>query len=369
MAADLAMELTDVTVREAAQMPGRDYTADQRIEAGLAVDDLGVERIQTGFPVAGGPEVEVTRELGPRVDADTVAIARAIAGDVEAAVDAGADLVEVFAPVSDRHLEYDLQKPREAVLEQWRGAVDVALDAGAEVRVAVLDAFRTDREHLRTVLDRFDDVGSVGLADTVGRRGPTTVRQTLEALRTDTDLDRVSVHFHNDLGLGVANVLAAAKCGVGNADVSVAALGERVGNPALEEVVVAGVLEYDEAFGVEADRLVPVAERVLDALGESVSQRKPILGAEATRHEAGLHTAAMLAEPSTFEPFDPARFGGRRTLVFGRGTGRGGARALLERVGVEPTDERVAAFLDLLADRGPLDQHEAEALARRRFGE
>ncbi|MEF8773530.1 MAG: citramalate synthase [Halobacteriales archaeon] len=363
----MSMELTDVTIREAAQMPGRSYDRDQRIDAGLAIDRLGVDRIQTGFPAAGEVERAVTAALSARVDAETVAIARALEGDVAAALEADADVVEVFAPLSDLHLEYDVGKSRGEVLEMLAAAVDQVRDAGAIARVGVVDAFRTDVRHLRTLFDRFPDVRRIGLADTVGCCGPPTVRSTLDGL--DADPDRVSVHFHNDIALGVANVLAAYERGVGNADVSVAALGERVGNPALEEVVVAGDLEHDETFGVETDRLIPAAEEVLDALGESVSDRKPVLGREAVRHEAGLHTAVMLEEPATFEPFDPARFGGERVLVFGEGTGRGGATKLLQRAGVEPTDDAVETFLALLAERGPLDRSEAETLAREELGD
>lgn len=361
------MRLTDVTVREAAQMPGRSYTADQRIRAGKAIDRLGVDRIQPGFPVAGETEREVVRELSATVDAETVAIARALEGDVEAALDSNADVIEVFAPVSDLHLEHDLGKPREEVLTMLDDAVELARDGGAEVRLAVLDGFRTAHEHLLTVFERFDDVPAVGLADTVGRRSPKSVRSTLDRLSTHVDMDRVGVHFHNDLGVGPANVVTAYECGVANADVSVGALGERVGNPALEEVVAVGDLEYDDAFGVEPERLVPVAEEALDALGEEVSDRKPVLGREATTHEAGLHTAAMLDEPSLFEPFDPGRFGGERTLVFGEGTGRGGARKLLERADVASDEETVDRFLDLLDERGPMDQHAAQDLAEREF--
>src|SRR5699024_8943804 len=139
------------------------------------------------------------------------------------------------------------------------------------------------------------------------------------------------------------------ECGVGNADLSIAALGERVGNPALEEVVAVGDLEYGESFGVDPQRLIPVADEVLDALDEEISARKPILGREATTHEAGLHTAAMLDEPSAFEPFDPSRFGGERTLIFGEGTGRGGARKILESVGFEPDEDTISNFLELLS--------------------
>ncbi len=358
------MILTDVTVREASQMPGRSYSADQRIQAGLAIDRLGVDRIQAGFPVTGEVDQEVTRELAARADAEIGAIARALPGDVEAALDADAEAVEVFAPFNDHHLEHDLGKPREEVLEMVESAVGTLLDGGVRVRVAVLDAFRTDHEHLATVAERFGDDATVGLADTVGCRSPKTVRETLDRLSAVVDLDRVSVHFHNDLGVGTANVLAAYECGVANADVAIAALGERVGNPALEEVVATGDLEYDDSFGVDPGRLVPVAEDVLAALGEEVSERKPVLGREATTHEAGLHTAAMLDEPSLFEPFDPARFGGKRTLVFGEGTGRGGARILRPRAGAAPTEETAAEPGAPRAARGPMDQDEATELAR-----
>lgn len=361
------MRLTDVTVREAAQMPGRSYSADQRIRAGKAIDGLGVDRIQPGFPAAGEVESEVVREVSAAVDADTVAIARALERDVEAALDSNADVIEVFAPVSEAHLEHDLGKSREEALTMLEDAVTLARDGGAEVRLGLIDGFRTAHEHLLTVFERFDDVSTVGLADTVGRRSPKTVRSTLDRLSDHVNLDRVGVHFHNDLGVGPANVVTAYECGVANADVSIAALGERVGNPALEEVVAVGDLEYDDAFGVDPERLVPAAEEVLDALGEEISARKPVLGREATTHEAGLHTAAMLDEPSLYEPFDPARFGGERTLVFGEGTGRGGARTLLERAGVEPSAETVGRFLELLDERGPMDQQAARELAERKF--
>lgn len=361
------MQLTDVSVREGAQMPGRSYTAEQRIRAGQAIDRLGVDRIQPGFPAAGEVEQEVVRELSATVEAETVAIARALERDVEAALSANADVIEVFAPISEAHLEHDLDKSREEVLTMLEDAVLLAQEEGAEVQLAVLDGFRTAHEHLITVFDRFDDMPMIGLADTVGRRSPKSVRSTLDHLSAHVDLERVSVHFHNDLGVGPANVMTAYECGVANADVSIGALGERVGNPALEEVVAVSDLEYDDALGIDLEQIVPVAEEVLDIFDEQYSARKPILGREATTHEAGLHTAAMLEEPSLFEPFDPARFGGERTLIFGEGTGRGGATKLLAQVGVDPTDDQVTQFLKLLEEHGPMDQTAAQELAERRF--
>lgn len=358
------MQLTDVTVREASQMPGRSYDAEQRIEAGRAIDRLGVARIQSGFPAVGDIDHQVTETLSEETDAPTVAIARAIPSDVEAALTANAEIIEVFAPVSDAHLDKDLHTSREEVFQMFGEAIDTASDGGAIPRIGVLDAFRTDPEHLVTLFDRFDDVVEFGLADTVGRRSPRGVGTILSQLVDHIDPGRLGVHFHNDLGVGVANVLAAKDYDVGWADVSIAALGERVGNPALEEVVAAGVLEHSESFGIDEKLLIPVARDVLAALGEEVSPRKPILGEEAVRHEAGIHTAAMLDDPSLFEPFDPSRFGGQRTLVFGDGTGRGGAKKLLAEASVSTSDSNIDELLTRLAEEGPLDHDAARELAR-----
>lgn len=361
------MLLNDVTLREGDQMPGRDYSVEQKVAAGRALDDLGVGFVQAGFPVTGEKDREVIRRLGAETDTPTVALARSVTGDVDAALDAEADVVEVIIPLSDLQLEYALGKSREEAVAMAREAVDRAVDGGAEVHVTLVDAFRTEVEHLVAFVEAFDDVPFVTLADTVGARAPPTVASTLADLGSEVPLDRIGVHFHDDVGLATANALTAYDAGVAKADVSVASLGERAGNPALEEVVVAGATEYGTAFGVDEERLVPACEAVLDHLGESVEPRKGILGEEVTEHESGIHTAAMLREPSVFEPFDPAAFGGERRLLFGRGTGRSAARVLLDRVGVDPTPEHVEQLLDALAREGPMETDEALAFTESQF--
>jgi isopropylmalate/homocitrate/citramalate synthase len=359
------MKLKDVTLREAAQMPDRSYTADQRVEAGRALDDLGVAFVQAGFPATGAPDPEVVERLAASTDATVAALARPLEGDVEAALDADAEVVDLFGPLSERQLTHSLGKPRETVLEMLETARDRVVDAGARPHLSVVDAFRTDHDHLAAFFERFPDAENVTLADTVGCRTPTEVREFLDALADrGVDRSRVGVHFHDDLGVATTNVLAADEAGVGFADVSVASLGERAGNPALEEVVVAGTLARDASFGTDPSEVIPACRSVLAALDEEIPARKAILGAEVTTHESGIHTEAMLHEPSTFEPFDPSTFGGERTLLFGAGTGESGAATLLERADV---DGDPGAFLELLREEGPLDYDEAVALARRRF--
>lgn len=338
------MKLLDLTLREGEQRPGVQYSVDQKVNAARELDSLGVDYIQVGFPVADGRTAAVCDRVN--LTASTTGIARAIPQDVEAAIDADVDVVDLFAPTSDRQLEHVLGKNREELTEAVAEAADVAHDHGVEVHFSAMDGFRTEPTALD---DLFTTVNAdlYTIADTVGSRTPAGVVDHLEAL--DIDLSSVGVHFHDDLGVGTANALAAARLGVGKADVSVAGLGERAGNTAFEEVVAAATVG-DESFDISVDEaeLLPVAHRVLDALDEDVEPGKALLGTEVFSHESGLHTAAMLDDPSTFEPFDPAQFGGERQLLFGSATGRGAARRILERVDREVTEDRVERLLEEL---------------------
>ncbi|MEF8856174.1 MAG: LeuA family protein [Haloplanus sp.] len=366
----MPVALRDVTIREGAQMPGREYGVDERVTAARALDRLGLDAIQAGFPVVGETDRVAVRRLAGDVDADIVALARATVGDVAAALDAEADVIEVIVPTSDRQLEHVLGKSRAEALEMAGEALDRALAGGAGIHLTLVDGFRADPDSLAEAFAAFPSVPTITVADTVGARTPDRVRAVVTDLcDRGVDGDRLGVHFHDDLGVAVANTLAAVDAGATTADVSVASLGERAGNAALEQVVVADAVDGtgDCAAAVDRAELVPACEAALDALGESVGPRTPVLGEDVTAHESGIHTAAMLSDPGTFEPFDPATFGGERRLVFGAGSGRGSARTLLERAGVDPTDDRIERLLDLLAQRGPMDADAATALVEERF--
>ena len=362
--------IRDVTIREAAQMPGRSYGVEARVAAGRALDRLGIEAIQAGFPIVGETDREAISRLAGDggVDAAVVGLARATTGDVDAALDADADVVEVIVPTSDRQLEHVLDAPREEALAMAGEALDRARAGGVAAHLTLVDGFRTDPAHLADACNRFPSVPTITVADTVGARTPDTVRRIVgDLVDRGVDGDRLGVHFHDDLGVSAANTLAAVRAGATSADASVASLGERAGNAALERIIVADAVDGDDAFAVDRSALVPACRAVLDALDEGINPRTPVLGEAVTAHESGIHTAAMVRDPGTFEPFDPAAFGGERRLVFGEGSGRGSARALLEREGVEPTDERVSRLLDSLAERGPMDADAAAALIEESF--
>lgn len=353
------MRVCDVTLRESGQMPGREYTVEQKIAAGGALDRLDIPLVQTGFPVTGEHDATVTRRLADTLTADVVAIARARESDVEAALEAGADVVEVFIPVSERQLEAVIGDSRSATFDVAHEAIDIVRDGGARAHLTLMDAFRTDVDDVAPAFERFDV--PITLADTVGARTPSFVAGYLRTLaELSVRLDRVGVHFHDDLGVATANALVSAQLGVDRVDVSVASLGERAGNPALEEFVVA-----TERDSVALDELIPTCRAVLDSLDETIDPRKAVIGEAVSTHESGLHTAAMLDDPATFEPYDPETFGGERRLLFGAHTGRNAARGLLERTNKKPTDELIETLLEELADNGPLELDEALDRAER----
>ncbi|MDZ7745743.1 MAG: citramalate synthase [Halobacteriales archaeon] len=355
------MRLCDVTLREAVQLSDREYTVEQRVAAGEALDRLDLPFVQAGFPAIGETEREVTATLADRLYADVVAIARGVESDVSAALETDADVVELFVPVSDRQLEHVVGRSREAMYDTADDRLAQIRDGGAQPHLTLMDGFRTDERAIASAFERFDC--PIVVADTVGARTPSYVAGFLRTLADlGVDLSRAGVHFHDDLGCATANALVAAQTGVDRIDVSVASLGERAGNPATEEVVTAIVQEGGDPE-VATEALIPVSESILNALGESVDARKPVLGREVTTHESGIHTDAMLTDPATFEPFDPATFGGKRRLVFGAATGRGAARKLLERADREATDERVKRLLDRLATEGPVEIDVALSLA------
>jgi len=347
------MRLCDVTVGEAAQLPGREYTVEQRVEAGRALDDLGVSMVQAGAPAAGGTERETVQRLASDLEADVVARSRARIDDVEAALDADPDVVEVVVPVSDRQLEHVLGLSRDEAFEAAEETVLRAREGGVEATLSLTDAFRAEVPAVAGAFGRFEC--PIVLSDTVGARTPPFVAGFLRTLAdASADLTRAGVHFRDDLGCATANALVAAETGIDRIDVSVAGVGERAGTAPTEEVVVATETASGDA-GVAPGETIPACEAVLAALGESVDERKAVLGEAPVTHEPGIYGDAMLDDPAAFEPFDPATFGGRRRLVFGAETERGAVRKLLERAGRDPDEELVAALLERLAEEGPLD--------------
>jgi isopropylmalate/homocitrate/citramalate synthase len=357
----------DLTLREGAQVPGLEIAdeAGERVVDALAT--MGVERAELSFPRARPRERWFRRaeEQGIR----TAALARAVGADVDAALAVDPDEVEVIAPASDVQIERALESTRADVRASLVEQVERVVEAGTAAGATMMDAVRAENDFLAAFARAAVDAGAshVTLADTTGAGQPPDVRETVAAVVDAVgDGAGVAVHTHDDMGVAAANAVAGVAAGATSVDATVGGVGERAGNAALEEVAVL-LAERGGDPELALEELVPGCRAVHEALDLAVAPGKPVLGERAYRHESGMHTAAMLRDPATYEPFDPAGYGGRRRLLFGEGTGRGAVRALLASDGSEPTDEAVAAGLEAIRaaarERGePLTEAEARAV-------
>jgi isopropylmalate/homocitrate/citramalate synthase len=360
----------DLTLREGSQVPGLQISE----EAGRQVLDqlveLEVSRVEISFPRAHSREswFRHADDLGLQ----TAALARSVPGDIDAALEVAPDEIEVIVTTSDVQLEYALGKSRDEARDILISNVERALNGGVDAGVTLMDAMRADNDFLAATARAAVDGGAkhVTLADTTGAGTPDTVSETVAAV-TESVADNadIAIHTHDDMGVATANAVSGIKAGATAVDATVGGIGERAGNSPLEEVAVLLAERGDEPE-VNLKKLVPVCRRVHETLGVDIPGGKPVIGDRAYRHESGMHTAAMLEEPSTYEPFDPATYGGKRDLLFGEDTGRGAVRALLEDVGIEPTDENVGDVLAALRNaaedkEGPLNETEARDLLRR----
>lgn len=357
----------DLTLREGAQVPGLEIDDDDGERVLEALSALGVERAELAFPRARPRERWFRRaeELGIA----TAALARAVPGDVDAALAVDPDEVEVIAPASEIQIRGALESTPGAVRESLVEQVQRVVREGTAAGATMMDAVRADDEFLASFARAAVDAGAkhVTLADTTGAGQPPDVRETVAAVAEAVGDDAgVAIHTHDDMGVAAANAVAGVDAGATSVDATVGGVGERAGNAPIEEVAVL-LAERGGDPDLALGELVPACRAVHEALGLAVPPGKPVVGERAYRHESGMHTAAMLREPATYEPFDPARYGGQRRLLFGEGTGRGAVRALLASEGREPTDQAVAEGLEALrgaaAEAGePLTEAEAREL-------
>lgn len=358
------VEFKDLTLREGSQVPGLHISEDAGIQILNVLADLHVSRVEVSFPRAWEREswYRHADDLGLR----TAALARAIPGDVDAALAVDPDEVEVIVNSSDIQLEYALGKSRESARDILISNVERARDGGVDAGVTLMDAIRADNDFLATTARAAVDAGAkhVTLADTTGAGTPDAVSETVTAVVNEIGSEAgVTIHTHDDMGVATANAAAGVAAGATSVDATVGGLGERAGNAPIEEVAVLLAERGDEP-ALALDELVPVCRRVHETLDIDIPPEKPVIGDRAYRHESGMHTAAMLQEPATYEPFDPKTYGGQRELLFGNDTGKGAIRSLLVDTGVDPTDDAISTSLAAIkeaatAKGGPLSEDEA----------
>jgi isopropylmalate/homocitrate/citramalate synthase len=361
------VELYDSTLRDGEQTPGVCFSPDPKLAIARLLDRLRVPTVEAGFPAVSPKEAEGVRAVARAgLRARVVALARLRREDIDAAAECGVSGVLLFIATSDLHLRRKLRMSREEALAAVSEGVSYARGRGLWVQFTPEDASRTEPGFLCDALRAAEEAGAqrVGLADTVGVLDPASTAALVRSARAAVRLP-VAVHLHDDLGLATANTLAALEAGARAAAVTVNGLGERAGNASLEEVAVALEVLYGLDTGLDLSVLSELSSLVARLSGVPVPPTKAVVGANAFAHGSGIHVAAVLEEPSTYEPYPPELVGARRRLVFGKHSGRRAVEHLLRGASLPCDGAAVAGVLAALkGSEMPLSVEEVLRLAR-----
>ena len=358
----------DTTLRDGEQAPGFSMNVEEKLKMARQLERLQVDIIEAGFPIASEGDFEAVKKISAEIRSVTIAgLARAVPADIDkcwqALEGAARPRIHTFLATSDIHLKYKFNKSRGEALDMAVKAVERARKLCDEVEFSAEDAGRTEINYLCTIFDAVVDAGAtiVNVPDTVGYQTPAEYGQLIRTLRErlkNAERITISTHCHDDLGLAVANSLAAIENGARQVECAINGIGERAGNAALEEIVMALDTRkryYNVTTGVRTEELYRSSQMLCELTGKAVQVNKAIVGENAFAHEAGIHQDGMLKNAVTYEIMSPERVGVPRSMiVLGKHSGRHALEARYRELGYTLTREQIekayVKFLEV-ADR------------------
>ncbi|MEF8976945.1 MAG: 2-isopropylmalate synthase [Halapricum sp.] len=345
----------DTTLRDGEQSPGTSFSYEDKREIAAVLDEMGTHVIEAGFPVNSDAEFEAVRDIAESTSTTVCGLARVVEADVEAALESGVELVHVFVSTSDVQLQDSMHATRQDALDRAVESVERVKEAGVEVMFSPMDATRTEEAFLIDVVEAVTDAGTdwINIPDTTGVATPGRFQDLVSEVVAHTDAS-VDVHTHDDFGLATANALSGYEAGAAQSQVSVNSIGERAGNAAYEEVVMALESLYDVDTGIDTTRITELSRLIEEKSSIAVPGNKPVVGGNAFSHESGIHAAGVIENTDTFEPgvMTPEMVGATRELVLGKHTGTHSVRERLIDVGYDPTEEEVREVTRRVKDYG-----------------
>ncbi|MFO0838306.1 MAG: pyruvate carboxyltransferase [Phycisphaerae bacterium] len=358
------IRISDTTLRDGMQTPGVSLEPGQKVTIAQALADAGIHSIDCGFPAAGPIEMAGVKAIARQVDGPILtAHSRTKREDIDAAAEALAGVsplkkaITLFVGVSPLHREHKHNMTRAQVIKMLVDAVEYAGKHFEVISFGPEDASRAEPDFLAEIYEAAIQAGclSVGYTDTVGSQTPDRVTDAIKHIQDNVksiDDSMIAVHFHNDLGLATANALAAIKAGANVVQGTINGIGERAGNTAIEEVVVALTLHHEEfakSASVDPEKLFELSKLIAEMTGFRLAANKPVVGRNIFRTETGVHQNGQLKHAAMYMPFPPAMIGaGPVELVLGPNSGSSAVRYHLEAAGLEPKDEHVNMILGYL---------------------
>lgn len=346
----------DTTLRDGEQSPGCSMYLEEKARMARQLERLGVDVIEAGFPIASEGDFKAVRAVSAECRRATVAaLCRTLDADIyraaEALKNANRSRIHTFVATSDIHLEFKLKRSRAEVIEMTKRAVRTASGLADEVEFSAEDATRSDIDFLCEIFNTAVEEGAtvLNVPDTVGYTLPTEyailIRTIKERVVGDRDVT-ISVHCHNDLGLAVANSLAAIEAGARQVECTINGIGERAGNASLEEVVMACSVRSDKmpfANGIDTTQLYPASRMLTSMISFGVQPNKAIVGRNAFAHEAGIHQHGVLSNPLCYEIMTPESVGiSKNDIVLGKHSGRHALSSRYEELGFSFDPDEIA---------------------------
>ncbi len=374
------IRIFDTTLRDGEQAPGFSMNPEEKLEVARQLERLGVDVIEAGFPVSSKGDFDSVAQIAGEIRNTSVcALARAVRGDIDCAWEsiraAASPRIHLFIATSPIHMQYKLRMTPDEVISQAAYMTAYAKRLTGDIEFSAEDATRSDPEFLVQVVDAVVRAGAttVNLPDTVGYTTPGEMRQLIETIRARvTGIENVtlSVHCHNDLGCAVANSLAGVLGGAGQIECALNGIGERAGNTALEEVVMALRTRralYDADCRIDATQIWRSSKLIYHITGTNAPLNKAIVGVNAFSHEAGIHQHGVLAAKETYEIISPESIGKTPSkMVLGKHSGRHGFEERLSELGFELSAEELDAaferFKEICDKKKSVTDRDLEAL-------
>jgi isopropylmalate/citramalate/homocitrate synthase-like protein len=334
----------DTTLRDGEQTPGVSLTVDEKIRIAHALDELGVDTIEAGFPATSEGETRAIKgisNLGLRCE--VCALARSTKKDIDLGLGADVDCIHTFIATSDIHLKHKLKMDRDQVVEKAVEGITYAKEHGVTVEFSAEDASRTELDYLLRVLKAAQDAGAdrINVPDTVGVMIPRAMGYLVGKIAETVSIP-ISVHCHDDFGLASSNSLASIENGASQIHVTINGLGERAGNASMEEVVMSLHSFYGVTTGIVTQKICPTSELVSRLTGVPVQPNRAIVGENAFAHESGIHVHGVLGAAATYEALTPEMVGNTRRIVLGKHTGAHAISAKLEEMGIHAGPEQIS---------------------------
>ena len=342
------IKIVDTTLRDGEQTAGVVFTNSEKIKIAEMLNELGIHQLEVGIPAMGGDEKEAIKAIAKKnLKSSIMAWNRAVIKDIEQSIECGVDAVAISISVSDIHIKNKLKTSRKWVLENMVKSVEFAKKNGLYVSVNGEDSSRADIEFLTEFINTAKSVGAdrFRYCDTVGVMNPFKIRSVINKLYSNTNFD-IEMHTHNDFGLATANAIAGALGGANHIGVTVNGLGERAGNAALEEVLMALKYVHNYDMNIETRGFKDLSTYVSNASGRELPAWKAIVGDNMFRHESGIHADGAIKDPKTYEAFDPSEVGLERQIIIGKHSGKGAIINKFSEYGIDLTQDIAAELLE-----------------------